>query len=92
MCTVPLPPGDNPFAVKYIISYQSTYNNDTSILHLECYRNIIAAVSIMLSILWPAHTYRHRTHQYLAQRLDLSGSKTSTLDVCIHATTHIVYC
>jgi hypothetical protein len=78
--------------ISYNISYQITYNNDTSILHVECYRNIIAALNIMLSILWPEHdTYRRRTHQYLAQRLDLSGSKTSTLHVCIHATTHIAH-
>ena len=38
----------------------------------------------------PLHnTYPHRTHQYLTQKLDLSGSKTSTLDFCVQATTHI---
>ena len=46
----------------------------------------------MLSILWPVHdTYRHRTHQYMAQRIDLYGSKTSTLNVCIHANAHILH-
>jgi hypothetical protein len=30
-----------------------------------------------------------RTHQYVARRFDLFGSKTSILDVCIHVPAHV---
>ena len=52
----------------------------------------IAAINTMVSILWPVHNvYPHRTHPYLTQGLDRSGSKTWILDVCKHGTTHVVY-
>jgi hypothetical protein len=30
------------------------------------------------------------THQYAAQGLDLAGTKSSILDICIHVDTHVV--
>ena len=39
MCTVLLPPGGNPFAVKYIISYHIIGDRGSTVVKVLCYKS-----------------------------------------------------
>jgi len=51
MCTVLLPPGGYPIAVKYIISYRIIYN----IYHIIIYRIISYHISYQMGSYWLCH-------------------------------------